>query len=267
MILNPLSRSRNHPRRVFLLLGSASAAFYLLAFTLPCWLPTYYLNVRDEIYQFAARELWRGVLFHVALGLLFLFYWAACRLARRASPQQIGASSVALWSVWPDARRQVILGVKSLTALVFVPFCLSRMWAARHGVPGRRGWGDPLRASFDVTLFYLLFVGFQFWPWYLTWLMVPAALLADSLRRRQTVVLCVMAPLLYFPFGWQWARSDLPTWGMSFLSSLPLLGPCGWLGVRAWLRRAGDLDESDALATQKERAGSLVRPARPLKHK
>ena len=53
-----------------MLLGLASALVYLLAFTLPYWLPTYYLHVEDEIYAFAAREPWRGVLFYLALGAL-----------------------------------------------------------------------------------------------------------------------------------------------------------------------------------------------------
>jgi hypothetical protein len=133
-----------------------------------------------------------------------------------------------LWTVWPDAADQIVLAVKLLTALIFVPFYLNRLWSARE---------NPLRASFDVILFYLLFVGFQFMPWYLTWLMVPAALLSDPLRRRATVVLCAMAPLLYFPFGWQWARDNLPAWGMALSASIPLLALCVWLGVRAWQGR------------------------------
>ena len=108
-----------------------------------------------------------------------------------------------LWSVWPDAEDQIIVAVKLLTALLFLPFYLNRLWGARE---------NPLRASFDVILFYLLFVGFQFMPWYLTWLMIPAALLSDPLRRRAAVALCAMAPLVYVPFGWQWARDSLPVW-------------------------------------------------------
>jgi hypothetical protein len=133
----------------------------------------------------------------------------------------------AVWSLWPAAGDQIVAGVKWLAVSVVAPFYLIQLWVARK---------RPVRASFDVVLFYLLFVSFQFWPWYLTWLMVPAALLSDPLRQRLAIALCAMAPLLYFPFGWQWARSDLPGWGMALLSSLPLLGFCVWLGVRAWLR-------------------------------
>ena len=68
--------------------------------------------------------------------------------------------------------------VKLATVLVFAPFylvqyCVSR--SARLAEDRQRDAG-LFRASFDVMLFYLLFVGFQFWPWYLAWLMVPAAL-------------------------------------------------------------------------------------------
>ena len=134
----------------------------------------------------------------------------------------------ALWSVWPDATDQIVTGAKFVTVLIFAPFYLSQLWVARK---------DLVRASFDVMLFYLLFVGFQFMPWYLAWLLVPAALLSDPLRRRLVTVLCVTAPLLYFPFGWQWARSQLPVWGIALLASLPLLVSCLWLGVWAWHSR------------------------------
>jgi hypothetical protein len=94
-----------------------------------------------------------------------------------------------------------------------------------------------VRVSFDIMLFYLLFVGFQFWPWYLAWLVAPAALLdeeAFSPRRIVTLALCVSAPLLYFPFGWQWLRMNFPIWGLALLAALPMIGLLVWLGARAW---------------------------------
>ena len=134
-----------------------------------------------------------------------------------------------LWSVWPQARDQIVEAVKLGTALVFFPFYLYQLSISRR---------NPLRAGFDVMLFYLLFVGFQFMPWYVIWLMIPAALLIDPLRRGVALVLSVAAPLLYFPFGWQWARQHLPAWGVALLASMPLLGLCLWLAARAWwLRR------------------------------
>jgi hypothetical protein len=134
--------------------------------------------------------------------------------------------------LWPRAGQRVVDGVKLLTALVFAPFYLWQLTAA-----WRAGTLASLqRAAFDVMLFYQLFVGFQFWPWYLAWLLVPAALLPGE-RRRLALIVCGLAPLLYFPFGWQWVRQTSMLLLMALLAAVPLLGVCAWLLVRAW--RAG----------------------------
>jgi hypothetical protein len=156
-----------------------------------------------------------------------------------------------IWSVWPHAREPIVQGVKAFTVLLFVPFYawqLLRVWrsgTSPRSMPERREgmvWSRLVRASFDVMLFYLLFVGFQFWPWYLTWLMVPAALLNEGQlgrkvlvpRRLLTILLCVAAPLLYFPFGWRWFRTNLPVSGLALLAALPMVGLCLMLGLRFW---------------------------------
>ena len=61
----------------------ATAVIYLLAFTIPYWLPAHYLNVQDELFQFTTREPWRGVLFYVSLTALFALYLLAYRSASR----------------------------------------------------------------------------------------------------------------------------------------------------------------------------------------
>jgi hypothetical protein len=146
-------------------------------------------------------------------------------------------------AIWPGAGTgpgsAVVQGVKLLTAVLFVPFYLWQLRLAWDS--GREGrLAGLMRVSFDLILFYFLFVGFQFWPWYLTWLMAPAALLweADAgLRRRLVVGLCILAPLLYFPFGWTWARAVLPGWFRAFLAALPVLSLALWVGVRYWRQR------------------------------
>jgi hypothetical protein len=132
-----------------------------------------------------------------------------------------------LWSAWPGAQAQIVEGVKWGTAVAFTPFYVFQLGVARR---------QPVRASFDVMLFYLLFVGFQFMPWYVTWLMVPAGLLVDPLRRRLALILSFLAPWLYLPFGWQWAKGHLPGWIVALMASMPLLGLCFWLAARAWRR-------------------------------
>jgi hypothetical protein len=128
-------------------------------------------------------------------------------------------------------------GVKLLTVLVFAPFYLSQLVAAwRAGT-----LAGLAHVAFDVMLFYLLFVGFQFWPWYLAWLLVPAALLPGDLsgvRRRLALILCGLSLSLYFPFGWQWVRGTSMLLLMALLAAVPLLGVCAWLLVRAWRARS-----------------------------
>jgi hypothetical protein len=148
-----------------------------------------------------------------------------------------------LWSAWPGFERQVVQGVELLTALILAAFYawqLGVIWrGASRPVPmgeerAGRPWQSLLRASFDLMLFYLLFVSFQFWPWYLTWLMIPAAMLDEppfSIRRVLTLVLGVGSLLLYFPFGWQWVQSHWPGWGMALGAALPMLGVCAWLAI------------------------------------
>lgn len=148
--------------------------------------------------------------------------------------------SLLIWmlrSVWPAFHEQIVQGVKLFTVLAFAPFYLWQLWKVWRPGPERGSWGNLVCVTFDVILFYLLFVGFQFWPWYLAWLMVPAALLREpafSVRRTLTIILCVMVPLLYFPFGWQWARDQLPAWGIALFAALPMVGLGVWLGIRIW---------------------------------
>lgn len=163
-------------------------------------------------------------------------------------------------ALWPAAGpgNALVQGVKLLTVVVFAPFYAWQLWRAWSS--GRQGsLAGLVRAAFDVMLFYLFFVGFQFWPWYLTWLLVPAVLLRRTdavllrrtdavllregdagLRREVALGLCLSAPLLYFPFGWQWAQERLPAWSVALLAALPLLSLALWLAFRCWQqRRAG----------------------------
>jgi hypothetical protein len=156
---------------------------------------------------------------------------------------------VVVSSVWPGAKQQIVEGVKALTALAFAPLYgwqLWLVWRASHNAfretPGSEGsgWQSLVRSGFDVNLFFLLFVSLQFWPWYLTWLMVPTALLDARrfrFRRHLAIVVCALAPVLYFPFGWQWARRNLPLWGMALAASLPMLALCVLLAIQTYHRR------------------------------
>jgi hypothetical protein len=146
-------------------------------------------------------------------------------------------------ALWPAARQQVIDGVKLLTFVFFAPFYLWQLVVAwRAGLaPWRHALSGLVRVAFDVMLFFLLLVTLQFWGWYLTWLLVPAALLdeqAATLRRPLVVGLCLLALLLYFPFGWQWVRAVLPVWAVGFLAALPTLIGGTWILFRWGLRPA-----------------------------
>jgi len=141
-------------------------------------------------------------------------------------------------AIWPAVGggpgSAIVQGVKLLSAFLFAPFYLWQLWLAwRSGQAA--SLAGLVRISFDLMLFYLFFVGLQFWPWYLTWLLVPAALLRGEdagWRRRISLALCVLTPLLYFPFGWQWAHQHLPAWSRAFLTALPLLSLALWAAAR-----------------------------------
>jgi hypothetical protein len=201
-----------------------------------------------------------AVLALLPAAVAYAFFWAGPATFRGLLMQSnIHGNSLpnlliqAMGSLWPGAQDQIVQGVKLLTALAFAPFYGWQLWviwrasfsphsqARRSQVEGMaegnagRGWEKLVCASLDVMLFYLFFVGFQFWPWYLTWLVVPAALLAEpafSRRHLATIALCILAPLLYFPFGWRWATDHLPAWGLALLTSLPMIGVGLWLGMQ-----------------------------------
>jgi len=220
------------------------------------WLPLV------AVWLLASRPDWPSRLWGIALmavlallpaALAYLPFWEG-----RSTFQGILAQSdihgntlpnLLIWGlagVWPQARQQVVQGVKVGVALAFVPYYLWQLWriwraGPSSGVPTeqRQGWERLAAASFDVMLFYLLFVGFQFWPWYLTWLLVPAALLVGpttDVRRTLALLFCLVAPLLYLPFGWQWARAYLPDWGLALLAALPVAAVCVGLGLAAVCR-------------------------------
>jgi alpha-1,6-mannosyltransferase len=152
---------------------------------------------------------------------------------------------VAMSSVWPGAKEQIVDGVKAITGLALATFFVWQLWLVWHasrntfrekGTREDSGWRGLVRCGFDVNLFFLLFVGLQFWPWYLTWSMVPAALLDPHrfhFRRLFAIAACAMAPLLYFPFGWQWARRNLPLWAVALVAALPMSVLLVWLAVKA----------------------------------
>jgi len=145
-----------------------------------------------------------------------------------------------LSNIWPDSATLWVQIVKLATILVFVPFYLVQLCAVSCSarlVDDRQRYDGLMRASFDVILFYLLFVGFQFLPWYLTWLMIPAAVVGEARlgrRRRLAAAFCLLVPLLYFPFGAEWVTGHLPSGVAALLSLLPIAA-CGlWLAVRVW---------------------------------
>jgi hypothetical protein len=161
-----------------------------------------------------------GVLAAVPAVVAYAPFWAGAATFRGLLAQSDihgnSLPSLAIWAlagIWPQAQAAIVQGVKLLTLLIFAPFYLVQLAIARRA---------PVRAVYDVTLFYLLFAGFQFMPWYLSWLMAPAALLDDERRRRLAGFLALAAPLLYFPFGWQWAWHTLPQWTLALLACLPI---------------------------------------------
>jgi alpha-1,6-mannosyltransferase len=226
------------------------------------WLPpvALWLLARERDWPARARRaLWIAALALLPAVLAYAPFWqgadtfqgllAQSNISGNSLPALLIQLGRALWPVagaGPDS--VVVQGVKLLTAVLFAPFYLWQMWLAWRAGAGASLAG-LVRVSFDLMLFYLLFVGFQFWPWYLTWLLVPAALLPAAgpaqlgpWRRRLSLALCASTPLLYFPFGWQWARQHLPPWSVALLAALPLLGLALWAIAR--YRRPAEVEQS-----------------------
>jgi hypothetical protein len=226
------------------------------------WLPpvALWLLAREPHWPARARRaIWIAVLALLPAVLAYAPFWQGMDTFQGLLAQSniFGNSLPALLiqlgrALWPAAgagpHSAVVQGVKLLTIILFVPF-----YAWQLGLSWRAGSTASLaglvQASFDLMLFYLFFVGFQFWPWYLTWILVPAALLpaakltpSADWRRRLALALCILTPLLYFPFGWQWARRNLPPWSVALVAALPLLSLAVWAVAR--YRRRTEVGQS-----------------------
>jgi hypothetical protein len=111
---------------------------------------------------------------------------------------------------------------------------------------GRRGW---LTATYNTTLAYLLLASVWFWPWYVTWLLAPAALLRD--RRRQAIALVFSLSV----FALRFSQASIHTPPTDWMVAVPFMfGPPALLFVALlWSERrrpASDQDQATPPATR-----------------
>ncbi len=82
--------------------------------------------------------------------------------------------------------------------LLLLLYTLYQMWRVKGD------WQDLVRASYNVVLFYLLFLCLWFQPWYVMWLAPLAALLPPGRQARTVIVFCVSAMTKYLVFDFFW---------------------------------------------------------------
>lgn len=249
---NPRSEAKSGGRGLWAILCLAAAA--LIKAVAVLWLPLAALWLLAQVKPRLARLRQATAIALLVLATVVAAYapfWVGtATLQGLVAQSDIYGNSLAslaihsLSSLWPDSAASWVQMVKLATGLVFAPFYLVQLYAVSRSArlaDDRQRYDGLVRASFDVMLFYLLFVGLQFLPWYLAWLMIPAAVVGEACfgrRRCLAVLFCVLAPLLYFPFGAELVASRLPPWGVAFLSALPIAA-CGlWLAIQAWREHA-----------------------------
>jgi hypothetical protein len=157
--------------------------------------------------QVTARSLVVGA--SMAVGLVLLIYgwfWSGpttlLHLASTAQSYQLinSPTYVMMWVGRRSGQIDPALAVPSLRlagSLVFlVAYTLvaGRLW---------RGPATLVTATFDATFLFLLLGAGWFWPWYVTWLLAPAALLVDRRRQFAAALFACTALLLYPALHWQ----------------------------------------------------------------
>jgi hypothetical protein len=107
----------------------------------------------------------------------------------------------------------VMWGLRALTAILIA----LAVWRARTFKQMVESWGW-------VMLIYLTVGALWFWPWYVSWLIVPVALLGPSRLWTATQILCVSSMTLYAIFPRLMPPFDeLATWTGLFIMAPPLL--------------------------------------------
>lgn len=181
-------------------------------------------------------------------------------LIRLKSPEAInqiaynlGLQPYAFWSAsaigarldWP-AR----WGLLFITATVAV----LQTWPARTFQRMLLAWGW-------VVFIYLSVGSVWFWPWYVTWLIVPVALVEAGRLFKATQILCVSSMAMYAIFpALPSPLSELPGWSGLLIAAPPLL----YLAVSALGERKRDAEREPEPGVERQGASRAVRvPSQP----
>jgi hypothetical protein len=130
---------------------------------------------------------------------------------------------------WSDRAVRDAIRVPALWTLRMLALIIAVMvtWRARTIRRTIRAWG--------WTVFAWLTIGQSwFWPWYVTWLIVPAALVGSARLRNATLLLGITSMVMYVldsPLG---VHSSEPViWGGAMIMGPPLV----YVGVSLLLER------------------------------
>ena len=104
-------------------------------------------------------------------------------------------------------------------------------------------WQDLVRASFNVVLFYLLFLCLWFQPWYVMWLAPLGALLPPGRQARMVIIFSLTALTKYLIFDFFWfllpslaETIKVETAAVACIYTLPLVYLVLSLAASTWRR-------------------------------
>ena len=128
---------------------------------------------------------------------------------------------------------------RNVAMLLLLLYALYQTWRVKGD------WQDLVRASYNVVLFYLLFLCLWFQPWYVMWVVPLAALLPSGRQARTVIVFCVSAMTKYLVFDFFWFSSPwlvdtlhVEAAAVAAIYALPLLHLAISLFGTAWRRRS-----------------------------
>lgn len=195
---------------------------------------------RMRLIGLVPRSAWRGLALAALLVIAFYApFWGGPRTFTAAgtaadfmisSPGWLLRWALKPWLGWAGAGL-VVMALLTICFLLGYALILARFaWRALdHAPPAAPGrpWGNTLWVTcWLVLVWQLVTISWGLWPWYVLWLLPPAALLAGRRAALLTMVITGAALAAYVPINFReafWGAG--PTDGMSVTAALTMMLP------------------------------------------